>query len=155
MKLIAIDPGNSTGIATLQVGDKVGDTTPWTYELSGGLRSFVHCFEDLSKFDEIWMERFTINAETHKKTREMDALYIIGWVLGEAELLRIPVNLVHPGDHKKFSGVPKKDSKISRLGWSARSKDGHADDACSILLYGLTQSQPGVALDLMRGLIDD
>lgn len=133
--ILAIDPGNVTGAALLYPNA----SEPETWEVPDGLDGFVRWYNMAVFADEVWMEQFTINAETHKKTREMAALHIIGYVLGTNLLRGTPTKMVLPRDHKRFSQVPSKTSKIARLGWGERTKDGHSDDACSILLYALTK----------------
>lgn len=123
--LIAIDPGELSGFVVV-------DTETAEVHFSGELSEF----EVSAKVEEllekqlvdvtIVMEKFTINAATHKKSPQPTAMYIIGAVrhLNRKHLNRIPT-LQTPADAKSFST----NEKLKAIGFWHRGGEGHANDA--------------------------
>lgn len=155
MRCLAIDPGNVTGVALYDTTWPV-DRPPTVSEVEGGLYGFVDWEADLwMQFsDRIFIEDFIIRPDTHRKTREPAAYELLGWVKGAAHVLGVPCDVIGPAEHTPFSDYKKKKtSKIVRLGWSAPSKDMHADSASSILLMGLKRTAPEVAHRLLKEIV--
>jgi hypothetical protein len=123
-KLIAIDPGELTGFVVV-------DTETAEVYFSGELSEFETCelVESLLEEDpetSIVMEKFTINATTHKKSAQPTALYLIGAVryLYRKSTGRILV-LQTPADAKSFST----NDKLKAVGFWHKGGEGHANDA--------------------------
>lgn len=132
--LLAIDPGNATGFAWVSAGDD-GIFVAESF----GSAEVVGRHEAERYFDtavatgyqlHVVIERFTINAGTHTKSRQMDPLYIIGYVEGMCAKLGIPYTEQTATQAKKFST----DHKLRQIGWYQRTPDGHANDAARHLL---------------------
>ena len=148
-RYIAIDPGNVTGVAVYDEGMP----RPDTYEVKGGLWGFVKwaMVTPLFDFDMVFVEDFIIRPDTHKKTREPAAYELLGWIKGTCYEYQVPCYPIGPAEHTPFSDYKRKrKSKIVRLGWSAPSKDMHADSASSILLLGLVRHNSHHARELLK-----
>jgi len=90
--------------------------------------------------DEVATERYTITAETLRKSRQTDALEVIGWLRGMCTVHSKPFKLQAPGDAKRFSS----DARLEMIGWLKRplAKWDHANDAARhLLLYLVTTRQ--------------
>lgn len=152
--ILAIDPGNVTGIAWM--GDN-GQVT--SFELDDGLAGVVWWWNH-SKYHQdltqVYVEDFIIRPDTHRKTREPAAYEIIGYIKGKCIEHDIPCMMIGPSEHTPFSGYKKqRTSKIKRLGWSAPSKDMHADAAASILLLGLMRTHRHLVADDLKEIVND
>lgn len=155
--ILSIDPGNVTGVAVFD--EHYPEIPPITYEVPGGLLGFVEWFQDYGWYGrhpyvaQLYIEDFIIRPDTHKKTREPAAYLILGYVLGKCMEYGIPCLKIGPAEHTPFTEYKTKSkSKIVRLGWSAPSKDMHADSASSVLLVGLMKTHRSIAKDLLRGI---
>lgn len=151
MKILAIDPGNVTGVSFY-----TEEGAPSTNEIPGGLFGFVDWWHQEGWWehtDMVAVEDFIIKADTHKKTREPAAYELVGWVKGKCHEENIPLDVIGPGEHTGFSAYKvKKRSKLVRLGWSNPSKDHHADSASSLLLLAITRHDPVTANALLGGI---
>lgn len=150
--ILAIDPGNVTGVSRF---DTYTLQPPHVEEVPGGLYGFVEWWEwsawRHSYPEQVFIEDFIIRPDTHRKTREPAVYETLGWVKGKCHELSIPCMPIGPAEHTPFSGYKKKStSKIRRLGWSAPSKDMHADSASSVLLLGLTRTHKEIATQLLK-----
>jgi hypothetical protein len=160
-KILSIDPGNVTGIAWFDT--RWPDKNPTVEEIPGGLFGFIDWWQcNVWKSPDAWHKRpsrvfvedFIIRPDTHKKTREPAAYELLGWIKGRCYEHAIPCSPIGPAEHTPFSEYKlKKKSKIVRLGWSAPSKDMHADSAMSILLLGLKRDHYEVAAELLKGIV--
>lgn len=157
MIILSIDPGNVTGIAWYNTVH--ADERPEVGEIDGGLFGFIDWWvENVAPqgIDQLFVEDFIIRPDTHKKTREPAAYELLGWIKGECHRLGTPCEPIGPAEHTPFSDYKlKRKSKIVRLGWSARSKDMHADSAQSILLLGLKRTNYEVFENLMKEIVND
>ncbi len=155
--ILAIDPGNVTGIAWFDPSE--WEKPPRTEEIPGGLIGFVDWWETKvwsRDLNQVFVEDFIIRPDTHRKTREPAAYEIIGYVKGKCHVRDTFCMMIGPSEHTPFSGYKKqRTSKIKRLGWSAPSKDMHADAAASILLLGLTRMHPKIAHHLLKEIVND
>jgi hypothetical protein len=80
---------------------------------------------------ELVIEKFTITNETAKKSRQYDALNIIGVFRHYSYMSDWPLTLQSPGSAKKLGT----DDRLKDLGWYTPGK-GHANDAARhLLLY--------------------
>lgn len=153
--LLAVDPGNVSGVAVLRLDDL--DDAPLTYELDKQQTySFIHSLrygtmQDRSERMEMVAERFVISQRTIRSERQDDALNILGYLDSLHHLYGIPLHLQSPAQAKKFVS----DDRLRRLGWYRRTKDGHANDAQRHLLTYLAshhRSDPKVAALLMKAV---
>ena len=165
MNILAIDPGNVTGVAFYNTGRVTRRAPPQVEEIPGGLYGFVEWWVDdqadgwpalYGPYDLILVEDFIIKVDTAKKTREPAAYELLGWIKGMTYVEQIKLDVIGPGQHTEFSGYKKKKtSKLVRLGWSNPSKDMHADSASSILLTGLKRHAKPIANQLLKEIATD
>jgi hypothetical protein len=125
VKILAVDPGLTSGWAALDTDS-------------------MHLMTGQSDFNEmvgiaehyapttIVCERYTVTAETLRKSRQTTALEVIGCMRWLAHKTLATFELQSPADAKRFSG----DDKLQAAGWLQLKKDDHANDACRhLLLY--------------------
>lgn len=130
MAVLAVDPGGTTGWASL---DPTGNFQ------SGEVRDWLnwcsHVWRLLSTEEyTVVVERYTVTTETAKKTRQYDALEIIGVLRWLCHLTGSPFVMQTPSQAKSFGT----DRKLHRIGWFLRGR-GHANDAARHLLcYAVT-----------------
>ena len=129
--IIAIDPGNVTGIATYK-----GDTFD-SFELDEIGKVYSYLWNVKAQADALIIEKFTINPTTHKKSRQEDPLLIIGFVDGLAYLHRIPLTYFTPAKAKSFAT----DDKLKAVGWWRPTPGGHANDSARHLLTFIAQNR--------------
>jgi hypothetical protein len=139
--ILAVDPGNTTGVGVMEPNGYV-----YTREVPGGMEGMVGWVTDFlthGRPDLLVYEKWVIDAQTHRKTRQPDAMDGAGWLRGvaiEHHLDALPLRAV---DHKPRSGVKKLrregPNMIIQLGWAEKSKDRHMEDAGSLILEALRQ----------------
>lgn len=132
MKILAIDPGFATGIATGDVKDgKV--TNPNTLIVTGFTDTTFEIELLLMKFkpELVVIERFTITAATGKKDTKgsLQAIELIGVTRYLAGIWKVPLELQSPEDAKSFVT----DDKLKKIGWYVSGPD-HARDASRHLI---------------------
>lgn len=136
-KLIAIDPGELSGY--VMVDTETADVF-YHAELQE-LQVLQHVEQTLELDPEtlVVMEKFTINKDTHKKTPQYTALYLIGairWIYFKATGKVLPLQT--PGDAKNFSD----NKKLHAIGFWHKGGAGHANDAFRhALLYMVRMEQ--------------
>ena len=122
--LIAIDPGLSTGFVVVDrvTAEVIESGELEEFEVSEKVEAYLSNDPDIY----IVMEKFTINPETHKKSPQPTAMYLIGSVryLYKKYTGRI-VPLQTPADAKSFSD----NKKIRAVGFWHKGGEGHANDA--------------------------
>jgi hypothetical protein len=129
----AVDPGLATGVACYApaagyynavevLGGDIGFANFWRVVLHDYTVAGIVC------------ESFHITPQTATKTRQYDALYIIGWLKLESQRLGIPFTLQTPAQGKSFGT----DAKLKHMGWYVKTKDGHRNDASRHLLTFLS-----------------
>jgi hypothetical protein len=129
---VAVDPGGVTGVAWY-VDGQFGSA-----EVPGGDLGFAPFWRDvLEQFNvaHLVCETFTITPATASKTRQYDALYIIGWLRSECGHLGLPLTMQSPSTGKSFAT----DAKLRHLGWYDRTPGGHRNDAARHLLTFLAK----------------
>lgn len=113
-----------------------------SWEISGGLEGFADWWFGVMEegdYDNVVCEKFIINATTHQKTRQYDALYIIGLVLATYHRRGFRnVMLQTPAHAKTFA----KDAKLRHMKWWDGSPGGHANDAARHLLTYTARIEP-------------
>jgi hypothetical protein len=136
--IMAVDPGLATGWAILEVGEDYFNSGI----TEGGLLGFVSWVTNAlaaphTSF-EVVVEKFTIMQSTAKKSRQMDALYLNGFLEGYCFLLGIPFTRHMVSNVKKFAP----DAKLKKLGWY-RPGAGHDNDAARHLLAYISKKPFG------------
>ena len=126
--ILAVDPGLTSGWACRQGS-----------ALITGQAEFVPMMATAERFaseglDAIVVERYTITAETLRKSRQTTALELIGALRWLSHRAGVEFVLQSPADAKRFST----DTKLKAAGWLQRMSDDHANDACRhLLLYAV------------------
>lgn len=135
----AIDPGGVTGVALYTPG--IGFQS---CEVPGGSAQFAPFWRSVlaqGPIRHIVCESFIITPSTATKTRQYDALEIIGWLKLECPFLGIPFAMQSPSKGKAFGT----DDKLRALGWYDRTPGGHRNDAARHLLTFLAdQREPEI-----------
>lgn len=126
-KVMAVDPGNVTGVA---IHTFPGKTMPRTYEVDP---LDAPALVEIHTPSVVVCESFV--PRPGAKTWQPEALYTIGAVRYVAQaILHAAFVLQTPADAKRFST----NDKLKKLSWRAPSKGGHADDALRhLLLYAV------------------
>lgn len=124
MRILAVDPGLATGVATYENG--VFDSSIWPYpDVMMYLESTVPIV------DAVAFETFTITARTLKLSRQYEPLELIGLVKYLAWKHDVEIVGQAPADAKSFV----KNDRLKQLGWYAPGA-GHDNDAARhLLLY--------------------
>lgn len=124
MKLLALDPGGTTGAVLLD----------WDGSVNPGPNSMIEAWEVpfanypswldhlMYTADLLVIERFIISPRTVQYTRQPDALYVIGGALLLADLRKIPVKMQTAADAKNAY----ENARLKGDGWKLT---GHARDA--------------------------
>jgi hypothetical protein len=129
------DPGHMTGIATLSIaGQQPG------YQF----RAHEYPFQDACSVIDSWCqgwgaslaigwERFDINAQTHKKTREgiHDALHVIG--VCRYVSAKYGCRVLVPAQQHTPDRADRE--RLQRLGWWVPGKDDAQSAACHMLRW--------------------
>lgn len=139
MNIIAADPGNLTGWATIALGDH------WdpTMVNAGQLQS--DDFEDWiagahSVFGLMIYETFTINAETARKSAQPVPIYVIGVMKHYARRGGVQIEGQSPGSAKTFMN----NAQMKKIGLWVPGQD-HARDAIRHLVLGIVAFTTGQA----------
>jgi hypothetical protein len=121
--VLAVDPGLMSG---------------WAYHHEDGHRAGQLEFDEMmgvAEFlepDVFVCERYTVTAETLRKSRQTTALEIIGCLRWLAHKRGVPFVLQSPADAKRFAT----NKKLEAAGWLLPSSQDHANDALRhLLLY--------------------
>lgn len=140
MRILALDPGGTTGCAIIEWGG--GPVEPAMLEGHAqvgfdDMPVWIYAELGVTPPDLIVMERFFITPRTIQFTRQPEALYVIGGVLFLAKLHNIPVRMQSAADAK--NAWPNE-----RLeGWAVKGR--HAKDA---LRHALLATQARAVYDL-------
>lgn len=135
---MGVDPGKTTGVVMLEL--------PQMRIAESMQMSVVDAFSTLrylvSQADVVAVERYTISARTIQKTRQPDALHIIGILRFLCHELSTPMQLQLIADAKQsFS-----DETLRQLGVWDRSK--HVRDATRHALLAARRSGQAVHVDV-------
>jgi hypothetical protein len=145
---LAIDPGKATGFAWFN-GEQFG------FGEIVGRFDFYEAFRMWSSagaIPEVVIEDYVLDQNTHKKSRQVDALRIIGYIEGLCEQHGWPFEIQ---DRSKRAFAD--DGKLRALGWEATTPDGHAREAARHLLTYLVRKygKPGqVGHDLLNKIME-
>lgn len=144
--ILSVDPGKSTGWACHTTLD-----LPASGEVTGRY-AFEDWFEVEMQFDDpaaIVCEDYVDDSTA--KSRQVDALRIIGYLDGRCHALGIPF-VLQPRTAQRWSSP----AKLKALGWWAVGQD-HGRSALKHLLYWLCNTPEGRAqggADLLRKIAD-
>lgn len=131
---IAIDPGLTSGWALYNTLD--GTFASGEIEGRPLLYRFLENVMDDGQPMHLIVERFDIGAGTVEKTRQLDALYIIGALEYLAGKTGAGFTVQSRASAKTFAT----DDKLKALGWWFRGGEGHANDAGRHLLAWMVES---------------
>lgn len=131
-KLIAVDPGLTTGVA---MWDPEVEQRPTAvqYDVSG-MHAFIHttCMQGYDVYD-IVCESFTISERTMKMTRQTWSLELIGALKYVSEIRGHTFTLQTPAAAKRFAD----NTRLRQIGWYVPGRD-HANDALRhLFLYAV------------------
>lgn len=118
MRVLAIDPGGTTGWATW-----VGGSVHWG-QIPGGIGSAREVVNLMRSIDTLVIERYTISERTTKYSRQSDALELTGAMKYVAQSGNVPVIMQQPAEAKRIFT----DERLRQFGWWARGEE-HARDA--------------------------
>lgn len=122
--LVAIDPGELTGFVVVNksTAEVIWSGECTEFEVSSRVESLLTVDSDTA----IVMEKFTINPDTHKKSAQPTALYLIGAIryLYHKYTGKV-LPLQTPGDAKSFAT----NDKLKAIGFWHKGGQGHANDA--------------------------
>lgn len=133
-RILAVDPGNMTGMAFLGGFEALTPNEPKTWELPA-LEATQLCDAILDDYIEILVVCESFIPRPGAGTFQPDAMYTIGALRYLALKHRAGFELQSPADAKKFST----DKKLKSLGWHTPTPDGHANDALRHLLLGMVR----------------
>src|SRR5262245_41924256 len=132
MIIIAVDPGEMCGVATLDETGLIDFTQrPYRAAVDELVVPWLTFYESRTICS---VERFTIGQQTVKMTRQPTALHVIGVIQRECERVNAKMVQYAPGDAKKLGGMKTQ----KRLGLYRPSED-HAGDALAHLLLTLAK----------------
>jgi hypothetical protein len=150
LTIIGVDPGGLTGLAEwtrrslVAVEVEACDAIGWVRERT------LACLERNDQV-EVGCERYTVDRNTHKKTRQSDATEITGQLRDLCANLHVTFSVAPPGIGKRV-GDPE---TLRRVGLWTRGGKGHANDATRQVLVMLLKFHPD-ELDriLRRDIVD-
>jgi hypothetical protein len=149
---LAIDPGKATGWAAYTLATDGGEfafgEVEGRYEFYQALRWWMSA----GAIPEVVIEDWDFDADTHKKSRQVDAMRIIGYVEGLCQANGWPFE-VQSRAKRKFAD----DAKLRALGWEATTEAGHAREAARHLLTYLVRKygKPGqLGHDLLTKIVE-
>ena len=123
MRVLAIDPGNVTGVAYFDTS--LGEPDSWEDEPF----EVINYVEDLTAtLDAVVCESFIPRPGAY--SWQPEALYTIGAVRYVCRREGVTFVLQSPADAKRFST----NEKLKRLGWYSPTTGGHSNDALRHLL---------------------
>jgi hypothetical protein len=138
MMILAFDPGGTTGVAAW-CNDDEGDPVFDSEQLSWS--EFVNNIDkyEFEPDDVIVAERYTITAQTLRKSRQTTALEVIGVLRYIAARAHIEFVLQSPADAKRYAT----DARLEKVGWLKRplARNDHANDAARHMLLYLVSEQ--------------
>lgn len=137
MRIIAVDPGSTTGYA---IHDSkyhrfMSEQAPAYLALTRVKHALDH---DIPQTDLVVCESFHISAQTLKKTRagSMDAIETIGALRYICRTRGIPFETQTPAERAFATNA-----RLKQLGWRNPTPGGHADDAARHLLVACIREE--------------
>ena len=132
MLVVAFDPGNTTGIATVNT-DRMGSLVTHEFQWKDICR-FLDGLQAYDMPDVIVYERFTITEGTAKLSPQTGPMDVIGALKYVANRQLIEIVAQTPYDAKHFGT----DARLKEYGWYTKGK-GHANDASRHLFLWCTK----------------
>lgn len=133
MRILAVDPGLTSGWALLRPD---GTVTTGQSDFEAMMRAAERYAPTV-----VVCERYTITAETLRKSRQTTALELIGALRWMTVKSGGEFVMQSPADAKRFST----DGKLTSAGWLQPRARDHANDACRhLLLYCVKNKLMGV-----------
>lgn len=131
MRVMAIDPGKTTGVAVFD-GQRFD-----SYELDSSLEGDVQLCRAIQSLCPrvVICESFRITAQTAKNTQAPWSLEQIGVVRLSSKIVGAKFVLQSPADAKGFST----DAKLKAIQWYVSTPGGHRNDAARHLLAWLVR----------------
>lgn len=136
MIILGIDPGNVTGVANWcigQGGTPASEEVP-ADEMGEWLSDFLKAAP--AGAVRVFAERYTMTPGI--KTAQPAALEVMGVVKHECRQNWAPLEWVQPSTSKHMGA----DSVLRKIGWYRKTKDGHANDAMRLIIFGLARTDP-------------
>jgi hypothetical protein len=133
-RILAVDPGNMTGVAWMGGFEALTPTSPQTWERTA-MEATRQCDALLDGFIEVLVVCESFIPRPGAGTFQPDAMYTIGALRYLAEKYGHGFELQSPADAKRFST----DAKLKSLGWYVPTPDGHANDALRHLLLAMVR----------------
>lgn len=132
MRILGVDPGGTTGLTLVNTSNEPWRVSPSQVDFRGGVAALYLLFKD-TEIDGVAVEKYTIAPRTLSRTRQTDALEMIGFVRGLCILHGVEFKLQTPADAKLvWSDVRLKENGL----WVPKQE--HARDA---LRHALTYLQ--------------
>lgn len=133
-----VDPGLMTGLALYRTEPAFSSTPVLPADFQCGEQDF---FSACTKIDyltreygnrmAVGWERFTVNASTHKKTPQPDAMHVIG----VCRYLAVKHGCRVLPEAQQASPSPLEQEQLKALGWWVASKDDAQSAAAHLLRY--------------------
>ena len=147
--IIGVDPGKATGISVYTGGKLIHhDTVPAdeVYETIA-LRTLpaLHGLRVV-----IGVERYTYGINATKKSRQTDAMEIMGQLEGAAKIYHAEFRLINQSDTKKLAS----NTTLKSIGWWVHDPEGHTNDASRVALTTLAQVRPTEFAKLIYGVVE-
>lgn len=145
--VITVDPGLRTGLAILSPDGTVSAAEGEWDETITAVRDAMQLFVTSGFVPVVVVERFTINAETTKKSSDtqwpLEAIGAIRWL---ARRHALDLTMQMPVEAKRFAT----NNRLKAIGWYISTPGGHVNDALRHLyLYLATHDR----LDVPAGVI--
>ena len=138
---LAIDPGGTTGLAWLTVGED-GKMFFGSEQIEGRYEAETWIAQTIGLIlvdVTVIIERWDVRKNTHSLTNQDDPRYIIGYVDGISNALHHVTYVEQtPAQAKKFGT----DAKLKQLGWYVAGEDHSRDAARHLLTYLVRQASP-------------
>lgn len=133
MKYLAVDPGQTTGLALYSMSGGTPQFAEWMQE--DWAMTLADVTRQLYGLDALIVEEFTIvGARGHEAN---DAIEIIGACRWLARQAQVPLIRQKPVDAKEFST----DEKLKALGWYTPAPADHGRDASRHLLLYMARAR--------------
>jgi hypothetical protein len=134
VRVVAIDPGRTTGLAWWRDGEEWWEPVLQEDPLWVAIAR-VHLALSQRKLDQVVCEDFVITTQTAKKSRETSALDGLGTTRYLTTMYDVPLAIYRTAEAKAFAS----DATLRRIGWYVKGQS-HARDASRHLLLYLVRS---------------
>jgi hypothetical protein len=138
-RYVGVDPGLVTGVAVYEPGQLFQSYEVTRPHIMNLLRQVVR------EGDVVCIEKFTISMQTVRKTRQPDALQIIGATQELCRLKGAQLIIQEPAPAKRIGSY----EVLRKLDWHRLTKDNHANDAASFVLMALLKTNRAVYAELI------